>query len=105
MGRQRCHIPPVLDLAPAAENLAESLTKGTRILLTGVLRQHDWETSDGETRTSFQVDATEIGASLKWATVTVNKTTRTTATTTGEGNTDPWTTTPANPDTGDKPPF
>jgi single-strand DNA-binding protein len=86
----------------AAENLAESLTKGTRILLTGVLRQHEWETPEGEKRYSFQVDATEIGASLKWATVTVNKPTRTT---TGEGNTDPWTTTPSGPTTGDQPPF
>jgi single-strand DNA-binding protein len=83
----------------AAENLAESLTKGTRILLTGVLRQHEWETREGEKRYSFEVDTTEIGASLKWATVTVNKPTRTTSTD------DPYTTTPSGPTTGDEPPF
>jgi len=84
----------------AAENLAESLTKGTRILVTGVLRQHEWETRDGEKRYSFQVDATEIGASLKWATVKVAKATRT------PSADDPWTTTPGGPDTGDdRPPF
>jgi single-strand DNA-binding protein len=64
----------------AAENTAESLTKGTRVLLTGTLRQREWETPEGQKRYSFDVDVTEIGASLKWATLTVTKTTRTTST-------------------------
>jgi single-strand DNA-binding protein len=82
----------------AAENLTESLTKGARVLLTGVLRQRDWETPDGEKRYGFDVEVTEIGASLKWATVTVTKTTRDTTTNgSSAGSGDPW--------ADDKPPF
>ncbi|HEU0087673.1 MAG TPA: single-stranded DNA-binding protein [Pseudonocardiaceae bacterium] len=60
-----------------AEHVAESLTRGTRVLLTGTLRQREWETTDGDKRSGFEVDVTEIGASLKWATTQVSKTTRT----------------------------
>jgi single-strand DNA-binding protein len=85
----------------AAENLTESLTKGARVLLTGVLRQRDWDTPEGEKRYGFDVEVTEIGASLKWATVTVTKTTRDTTTNGssggGAGSGDPW--------ADDKPPF
>jgi len=79
----------------AAENIAESLTQGTRVLVTGVLKQRQWETPDGEKRYSFDVEATEVAASLKWATVTITKATRTT-TTAGETTGDP---------RADKPPF
>ncbi|MBV8996816.1 MAG: single-stranded DNA-binding protein [Pseudonocardiales bacterium] len=61
-----------------AENLAESLTKGARVLLTGVLRQREWDTADGDKRYAVDVDVTEIGASLKWATVTLAKAPRST---------------------------
>jgi single-strand DNA-binding protein len=71
----------------AAENTAESLTKGTRVLLTGTLRQREWETPEGQKRYSFDVDVTEIGASLKWATLKVTKATRTTGTNPTEN---PW---------------
>lgn len=57
----------------AAENVAESLTKGTRVLVTGVLRQREWEATGGDKRYAYEVDATEVGASLKWATVKVTK--------------------------------
>jgi single-strand DNA-binding protein len=67
----------------AADNVAESLTKGARVLITGTLRQREWETPEGEKRYAFDVDVTEIGASLKWATVTVTKATRDTPATTG----------------------
>jgi single-strand DNA-binding protein len=77
----------------AAENLAESLTKGTRVLVTGVLRQREWDTADGERRVAFEVDATEVAASLKWVTVKVTKATRTTTSAAGE------------PGDDDKPPF
>ncbi|MBV9013064.1 MAG: single-stranded DNA-binding protein [Pseudonocardiales bacterium] len=59
----------------AAENIATSLTKGTRVLVTGVLRQRKWETNEGETRYGFEVDATEVAASLKWAEVNITPTT------------------------------
>jgi single-strand DNA-binding protein len=55
----------------AAENVAESLTKGVRVLVTGVLRQRQRETTDGDKRY-----VTEVGTSLKWATVKVTKATR-----------------------------
>lgn len=87
----------------AAENTATSLTKGTRVLLTGVLRQREWETSEGVKRYSFDVDVTEIGASLKWATLTVTKATRTAGADSGD---DPWATNPTTTgDFPDKPPF
>lgn len=60
----------------AAENVAESLTKGTRVLVTGVLRQREWDTIDGDKRYAYQVDATEVGVSLKRATVKITKATR-----------------------------
>ncbi len=55
----------------AAENIAESLTKGAWVLVTGVLRQREWETADSDKRYAYEVDATEVGVSLTWATVTV----------------------------------
>jgi single-strand DNA-binding protein len=63
----------------AAENLTESLTKGTRVLVTGHLRQRSYETPEGDKRVVMELAVTEIGASLKWATVTVAKATRTAA--------------------------
>ncbi|MFL6144908.1 MAG: single-stranded DNA-binding protein [Labedaea sp.] len=60
-----------------AEHVGESLSKGTRVLLTGTLRQREWETDTGEKRYAFEVDVTEIGPSLRWATATVKKATRT----------------------------
>ena len=59
----------------AAENVAESLTKGTRVLVTGVLRQREWDTTDGDKRYAYQVDATEVSVSLKRVTVKITKTT------------------------------
>jgi single-strand DNA-binding protein len=59
----------------AAENVAESLTQGTRVLVTGVLRQREWTTTDGDQRYAYELDATEVGASLKWATVKITTTT------------------------------
>ena len=59
-----------------AENAAESLTKGTRVVVTGRLRQHHWENEQGEKRSMFQLDVEEIGPSLKFATAKVTKATR-----------------------------
>jgi single-strand DNA-binding protein len=87
----------------AAENIAESLTKGTRVLVTGVLRQREWETRDGEKRYAFDVEATEVGASLKWAAVKITKATRTT--TASEATGDPSTDQPTPEGCADKPPF
>ena len=57
-----------------AENAATSLTKGARVIAEGVLRQRSFETKDGEKRTVVELDVDEIGASLRYATVQVNRT-------------------------------
>jgi single-strand DNA-binding protein len=66
----------------AAENVAESLHRGDRVLVTGVLRQSDWETKEGEKRSSYELAVTEVGISLKFATATSNKAKRGNASTT-----------------------
>jgi single-strand DNA-binding protein len=57
-----------------AEQLAESLGKGDRIMVTGRLRQRSWETPEGEKRSVTELEADEVGASLKWATAKVERT-------------------------------
>src|SRR6266508_1251913 len=59
-----------------AEHVAESLTKGMRVIVTGRLKSRQWETREGEKRTSIEIDVDEVGPSLKRATVTVHKTER-----------------------------
>lgn len=56
----------------AAENLAESLTKGTRVIATGKLKARSYE-KDGEKRTVTELEVDEIGPSLRYATATVTK--------------------------------
>lgn len=57
----------------AAENVAESLTKGTRVIATGFLKSRSYETKEGEKRTITELDVQEIGPSLRWATARVVK--------------------------------
>jgi single-strand DNA-binding protein len=57
----------------AAENVAESLTRGARVIVTGRLKQRSFETREGEKRTVFEVEVDEIGPSLRYATAKVNK--------------------------------
>jgi single-strand DNA-binding protein len=59
-----------------AESAAESLTKGTRVIVTGSLEQRSWETQEGEKRSVVEVRIDEIGPSLRWATAQVTKTAR-----------------------------
>ena len=58
----------------AAENVAESLTKGMRVIVQGRLRSRTYETREGEKRTVFEVDVEEIGPALKYATAKVTRT-------------------------------
>lgn len=58
----------------AAENVANSLTKGDRVIVNGRLRQRSFETREGEKRTVFEVEVDEVGPSLKYATSQVTKT-------------------------------
>jgi single-strand DNA-binding protein len=55
----------------AAENVAESLQKGTRVIVNGRMRARSWEDREGNKRTSFEIDVEEIGPSLKFATAKV----------------------------------
>ena len=59
--------------AQMAENVAESVTKGTRVLVSGRLEQRSWETNDGEKRSKVEIVADEIGPSLRFATAGVTK--------------------------------
>jgi single-strand DNA-binding protein len=59
-----------------AENVAESLQRGTRVVVTGTLKMRQWETQEGEKRSVVEIEATEVGPSLKWATAKVEKTSR-----------------------------
>ena len=60
-----------------AENVAESLPKGARVVISGRLKQRTWETNEGEKRSVVELDIQEIGPSLRWATATMTKTPRT----------------------------
>jgi single-strand DNA-binding protein len=59
-----------------AEQAAESLQKGARVIVSGRLEQRSWENEQGEKRSVVEVQVDEIGPSLRWATATVNKTQR-----------------------------
>jgi single-strand DNA-binding protein len=59
----------------AAENVAESLTKGTRVIVTGRLVQRSYETREGEKRTVYELQVDEVGPSLKYASAKVTRTT------------------------------
>lgn len=60
----------------AAENVAESLTRGSRVIVSGRLKQRSYETREGEKRTVVELEVDEVGPSLRYATAKVNKTTR-----------------------------
>ncbi len=76
-----------------AEHIAESLSKGMRVVVVGRLRLSRWETPEGDKRSAYGLDVDEVGPSLRWATAKVQKMTRTRG---GDGFTppdvpdDPW---------------
>jgi single-strand DNA-binding protein len=102
-----------------AENVAESLVRGTRVVATGRLKQRSYETREGEKRTVVELDVDEIGPSLRYATAKVQKTQRSgpggggapaAGAPAGGGAPDPWATSTPAPDpwasdTSDEPPF
>ena len=59
-----------------AENVAESLSRGMRVIVNGNLRQRSYETREGEKRTVYEVDVEDVGPSLKWAVARVERTNR-----------------------------
>ena len=60
----------------AAENVAETLTRGMRVMVSGRLKQRSYETREGEKRTVVELEVDEIGPSLKYATAKVNRVSR-----------------------------
>jgi single-strand DNA-binding protein len=102
----------------AAENVAESLQRGMRVIVSGRLKQRSYETREGEKRTVYEVEVDEVGPSLRNATAKINKTTRGGGGFGGAGGSfggrsggdgpsavdDPWATQPAG-GTSDDPPF
>ncbi|POH72135.1 single-stranded DNA-binding protein [Arthrobacter glacialis] len=60
----------------AAENVAESLTKGTRVIVSGRLKSRTYDTKEGEKRTVMELEVDEIGPSLRYANAKVNRTQR-----------------------------
>jgi single-strand DNA-binding protein len=97
----------------AAENVAESLTRGSRVLVSGRLRQRSFETREGEKRTVVELEVDEVGPSLRYATAKVNKVNRGSGGGGGYGSSgspsdDPWgSAPPAGPPAGgnEEPPF
>lgn len=95
----------------SAENLAESLTRGMRVIVTGRLKQRSYETREGEKRSVMELEVDEVGPSLKWATARVNKATRSggNGSSSSSQSDDPWSNAPVSgtggPDDLDLPPF
>lgn len=66
----------VAGYGPMAENAANSLSKGTRVIVTGRLEQRSWETENGDKRSIVEINADEIAPSLRFATAVVTRTPR-----------------------------
>lgn len=75
-----------------ANNIAESLTKGMRVVVTGTLRQHNWKTDQGENRSMLGIDVEDIGPSLKFATSKVTRAQRASSGQLAQAAADPWST-------------
>lgn len=86
----------------AAENVAESLTKGMRVIVQGRLKSRSYETREGERRTVFEVEVEEVGPALKYATAKVTRSSRDhqPVTPMKSSGADPWAT-----QSTDEPPF
>lgn len=105
----------------AAENVAESLTRGTRVIVSGRLRQRSYETREGEKRTVYEVEVDDVGPSLRNASAKVTKSSRSGGgfgAPSGQGGQggygggagapatdDPWAADPADSGFSDEPPF
>ena len=94
-----------------AENVAESLTKGTRVIVQGRLKQRSYETREGEKRTVVEMEVDDVGPALRYATAKITRTARGDGGGGGGGGgfgggapaDDPWAS--AGPAGGDEPPF
>jgi len=89
----------------AAENVAESLAKGMRVIVQGRLQQRSYETKEGDKRTVYELTADDVGPSLRSASAKVAKTTRDSARRSQGGGEDPWTSAQPADSFTDEPPF
>ena len=95
----------------AAENVAESLQRGMRVIVQGRLRQRSYQTKEGESRTVYEIEVDEVGPSLRNASAKVTKSERRTGAQVAAGGSqradDPWSTGGGQADSGfsDEPPF
>jgi single-strand DNA-binding protein len=107
----------------AAENVAESLQRGMRVIVSGRLRQRSYETKEGEKRTVYEIEVDEVGPSLRNASAKVSRSTRSTGGggggfgggqpgqggygggAGGRASDDPWAADPADNGFSDEPPF
>ncbi|MEU2042696.1 single-stranded DNA-binding protein [Nocardia niwae] len=69
----------------AAENVAESLVRGSRVIVSGRLKQRSYETREGDKRTVVELEVDEVGPSLRYATAKVHKNSRNNADSSGFG--------------------
>ncbi len=92
-----------------AENVAESLQKGMRVIATGRLKQRSYETREGEKRTVVEMEVDDVGPALRYATAKVNKVQRAGGDFGGGGSSapsdDPWAAAPSAGPGLDEPPF
>ena len=65
------------------ENAAESLTRGTRVVVAGRLNYRSWENQDGDKRSAIEIEADEVGPSLRWATARVERQSRSSSSSSG----------------------
>ena len=95
----------------AAENCAETLQRGMRVIVSGRLRQRSYETKEGEKRTVYEVEVDDVGPSLRNASAKITKTDRSRGSGNGGrgrasgGRDDPWSAEPAGQWQSDEPPF
>jgi single-strand DNA-binding protein len=107
----------------AAENVAESLQRGMRVIVSGRLKQRSYETKEGEKRTVYEIEVDEVGPSLRNASAKVSRSTRSSGGSgsgfggggqsgqggyggnAGRANDDPWAADPADNGFSDEPPF
>ncbi|MFJ6085845.1 single-stranded DNA-binding protein [Streptomyces sp. NPDC092369] len=84
-----------------AEHVADSLKKGSRVVASGRMRQHDWTNEQGEKRSMLAVEVDEIGASIRFTTVNINAK----PATNGAAGGDPWVKTSTGVSADAEPPF
>ena len=75
-GEEKAHFFDVTCWRELAENVAESISKGSRVVVYGRLDYRSWESEKGEKRSAVQIVADEVSPSLRWATAEVTKTDR-----------------------------